>query len=66
MYCAIRKWKLRCVVLSKTVCELQDAQLFMALSSPNDQQLTPFRVEAILKFIGFWRQWRTLIITRVT
>ena len=40
MYCAIRKWKLGCVVLRKTVCELQDAQPFMALSSPNAQQIS--------------------------
>jgi hypothetical protein len=35
MYCAIGKWKLGCVVLCKIICELQYAQLFMALSSPN-------------------------------
>ena len=39
MYCALGKWKLGYVVLRKTVCELQYAQLFMAISSPNAQQI---------------------------
>jgi len=42
MYCAIRKWKLVCVVLCKIFCELQDAQLFMALPLPNAKQIDSF------------------------
>jgi hypothetical protein len=39
MYCAIGKWKLDCVVLCEIICEMQDAQLFMAISSPNAREI---------------------------
>jgi len=52
MYCAIRKWKLGCVVLCKIICEMQDAQLFMALSSPNADQIDSVSCERLFQI--YW------------